>query len=73
MPRGDESNEELLFSDRDDDSDEPGYGGGSSYDDDEDEEGSGWGMTKHDGDDLWDSAEDEDDDLDEDDEGRVGR
>ena len=40
MPRGDELNDELRFSDRDDDADDIGYGGGSgssSYDDDDEE------------------------------------
>ena len=48
MPRGDELNEELLFSDRDDDSDEGGFGGGSggsSFDDDDEEDG-GWGTCR---------------------------
>ena len=41
MPRGDEMNDGLRFSDRDDDVDDLGYGGGgsSSYDDDDEEDG----------------------------------
>src|SRR5215218_8521187 len=63
MPRGDELNEELRFSDRDDDADDLGYGGGgsSSYDDDDEEDG-GWTTNKDDSDDLWDSTDDADDD-----------
>src|SRR3954468_4781747 len=62
MPRGDELNEELRFSDRDDDVDDLGYGGGggsSSYDDDDEEDG-GWTTHKDDSDDLWDSTDDSD-------------
>src|SRR3954463_4954648 len=65
MPRGDELNDELRFSDRDDDVDDLGYGGGgggsSSYDDDDDEDGGGT-THKDDSDDLWDSTDDADDD-----------
>ena len=60
MPRGDELNDELRFSDRDDDVDDLGYGGGggsSSYDDDDEEDG-GWTTHKDDSDDLWDSTDD---------------
>src|SRR3954468_9897806 len=68
MPRGDELNEELRFSDRDDDVDDLGYGGGgggsSSYDDDDEEDG-GWTTHKDDSDDLWDSTDDADDDEEE--------
>ena len=70
MPRGDELNEELRFSDRDDDADDLGYGGGggsSSYDDDDEEDG-GWTTHKDDSDDLWDST----DDADEEDEDGLG-
>ena len=65
MPRGDELQEPFTFSDRDDDSDDLGYGGGGGggggggYDDDDEEEG-GWGVRDH-TEDLWDSAEDDDD------------
>jgi len=65
MPRGDESLD-LMFSDRDDDAEDLGYGGGSgggggaSYDDDEEEDG-GWAINKDQTEDLWDSAEDSDD------------
>ena len=65
MPRGDEVNDELRFSDRDDDVDDLGYGGGggsSSYDDDDEEDG-GWTTHKDDSDDLWDSTDDADDDC----------
>jgi hypothetical protein len=41
MPRGDELEREYKLSDRDDESDDLGYGGGSSFDEDEDEDG-GW-------------------------------
>ncbi|NUR21061.1 MAG: hypothetical protein HOQ12_16110, partial [Gemmatimonadaceae bacterium] len=71
MPRGDELNEELLFSDRDDDSDEGGFGGGgsSSFDDDDEEDG-GWGtLHKDDSESLWDSTDDVDEDEEE---GEVG-
>src|SRR5678815_4168082 len=66
MPRGDEVNDELRFSDRDDDVDDLGYGGGggSSYDDDDEEDG-GWTTHKDDSDDLWDSTDDSDDDEEE--------
>src|SRR5262249_12453095 len=66
MPRGDELREEYLFSDRDDDVDDLGYGGGggSSYDSDDEEDG-GWMTHKDDSDDLWDSAEDVDEDEEE--------
>ena len=68
MPRGDEFNESLRFSDRDDDADDLGYGGGggggSSYDDDDEEDG-GWTTHKDDSDDLWDSTDDSDDDEEE--------
>src|SRR5256885_3219712 len=68
MPRGDEVNEPLHFSDRDDDADDLGYGGGgggsSSYDDDDEEDG-GWTTHKDDSDDLWDSTDDSDDDEEE--------
>ncbi len=66
MPRGDELNEELRFSDRDDESEDLGGfgGGGSSFDDDEEDE-SGWGMSTG-SDNLWDSAEEEVDEEDED-------
>ena len=69
MPRGD-GIEHYQLSDRDDDDDDLGYGGGggSSYDDDDDEEGGSWGMAKHHADDLWDSAEE----MDEDEEGGEG-
>ena len=63
MPRGDEYNEGLHFSEHDDDEDDLGFGGGgSSYDDDEEDEdgGTGWGIKNH-ADALWDSAEDEED------------
>ena len=66
MPRGDELNEALRFSDRDDDVDDLGYGGGgggsSSYDDDDDEDGGGT-THKDEGDARWDrpdTADDED-------------
>ena len=72
MPRGDELNESLRFSDRDDDSDDLGYGGGgggsSSYDDDDEEDG-GWTTHKDDSDDLWDSTDDSDE---EEEEGGLG-
>jgi hypothetical protein len=49
MPRGDELHEEFRFSDRDDDADDLGYGGGcgsgGNYDDDEEKEG-GWSGTR---------------------------
>src|SRR3982751_3718897 len=67
MPRGDELNDELRFSDRDDDVDDLGYGGGggsSSYDDDDEEDG-GWTTHKDDSDDLWDSTDDADDEEEE--------
>src|SRR5580704_7534694 len=63
MPRGDELNEELRFSDRDDEGDDVGYGGGgaggggAAYDDDEEEEDGGWAITKDHSEELWDSAE----------------
>jgi hypothetical protein len=59
MSRGDESNK-FAFSDRDEDTEDLGYGGGgsSSYDEDDDEEG-GWSIAKE-RDDLWDDAEDAD-------------
>ena len=57
MPRGDELHEEVRFSDREDDAEDLGYGGGASYDDDEEEDG-GWMTHKDDSDDLWDSTED---------------
>src|SRR6185503_15537740 len=68
MPRGDER-EEYRFADGDDDSEDLGYGGGGAgggrakYDDDDEDEG-GW-ATHRETDDLWDSA----DDMDEDEEG----
>ena len=65
MPRGDELNEELRVSERDDDGDDLGYGGGgggSSYDDDDEEDG-GWTTNKDDSDDLWDSTDDSDEDT----------
>ena len=75
MPRGDELNEELRFSDRDDEGDDVGYGGGgaggggAAYDDDDEEEDGGWAITKDHSEELWDSAEDGDDDDEE--EGEV--
>src|SRR5487761_2763932 len=57
MPRGDELHDQFQFSDREDDAEDLGYGGGASYDDDEEEDG-GWMTHKDDSDDLWDSTED---------------
>ena len=54
MPRGEEWNEKLRFSD-DDDVDDLGYGG-SSFDDDEEEEETNWNSAKHDSE-LWDEPE----------------
>ncbi len=64
MPRGDELNEELLFSDRDDDADDLGYGGGgsSSDDDDDEEDGGGGGGGMEERERLWDRPEDVDED-----------
>ena len=57
MPRGDEMSEELRFIDRNDDLDDLGGYGGSSYDDDEEDDG--YGLPSDDSDSLWDSADDE--------------
>src|SRR5487761_2654530 len=38
MPRGDELHDQFQFSDREDDAEDLGYGGGASYDDEEEEE-----------------------------------
>ena len=57
MPHGDELDEELRFSDRDDDSDDyTGYGGGgsASYDDDDDEDDD-YGSMKDETESLFDS------------------
>ena len=68
MPRGDELDREWKFSDRDDESDDLGYGGGgSSFDDDDDEDG-GWVLNQRD-ESLWDDADESDDG--DDDEGEV--
>ena len=69
MPRGDDLHEGFRLSEREDDSEDIGYGGGTgggaSYDDDDDEEGSGWGLSKDHTEELWDSTEDSDDEEDE--------
>ena len=63
MPRGDELEREYKFSDRDDESDDLGYGGGgSSFDEDDDEDG-GWVLNQRD-ESLWDDADEGDDDDD---------
>jgi hypothetical protein len=67
MPRGYDSSN-RGFSDRDEEGEDLGYGGGGSTYDDEDEEDGGWAITKDQSDDLWDSAEDAD--TDDEEEGR---
>src|SRR5689334_7193635 len=62
MAHGDTANDERIFSDRDDDSEDSGYSGGSlPYDEDEDEDG-GWAINKDHSDSLWDSTEESGDD-----------
>jgi hypothetical protein len=64
MPRGDELEREFKFSDRDDESDDLGYGGGgSSFEEDDDEDG-GWVLNQRD-ESLWDDADESDGDEDE--------
>src|SRR5215213_8246618 len=72
MPRGDELEREFKFSDRDDESDDLGYGGGgSSFEEDDDEDG-GWVLNQRD-ESLWDDADESDgDDDDEAETGAVG-
>lgn len=66
MSHDSDDREPLRFSPRDDD-DDFGYGGGYE---DEDEDGDGWGVRRDETEDLWDSAEDLED---EDEEGAVRR
>jgi len=56
MAQGDAVNDERIFSDRDDEGEDAGYGGGLPYDEDEDEDG-GWTINKDQSDSLWDSTE----------------
>ncbi|MCW2921081.1 MAG: hypothetical protein JWL76_955, partial [Thermoleophilia bacterium] len=65
MPRGDEMSEEIRFIGLEQEQNELGGYGGSSYDEDEEEDG--YGLPSDEGDSLWDSADDDDDDDDEED------
>src|SRR2546429_5953979 len=64
MPRGDGMENDLRFSDRDDDADEMDYGGGGASYEDDDEENGGWALDKQD-EGLWDEPETGDDDEEE--------
>ena len=64
MARGDDVNQERIFSDRDDEGEDlGGFSGAVPYDEDEDEDG-GWAINKDHSDSLWDSAEETDEDDD---------